>query len=326
MARLSPPLMSLGFLIAPLCALPAAVVAPQAAGLTEGDWERDLFDDGKIRLIFRTDDLGFCHTSNVAFEQTAEEGFVSAVSVLVNTPWLDEAVEMLRRHPEISVGVHLCLNSEWELYRWGPVLPIAEVPSLVDEWGKFFPSRALFNANEPRLEEIDRELRAQIDLALRKGLDISHFDHHMGTAAETRERRAVLERIADDYDLAISRWFGERQVGNVYMVEPEDKPDALLESLSEITEPGTYLVVSHTGLETPEMMAMSDAHVHPWAPQPMAAHRAAELRALCDPRLRALVEGRGWEIIGYDVLRERFLDRMSNPYPDDDEDDTTAPE
>src|ERR1043166_7692325 len=98
----------------------------------------DLFNDGKVRLVIRCDDIGFCHAANMAFEKIADTGKVSAVSVIVNTPWLDEAVEILKRHPEISVGVHCCLNSEWVPYRWGPVLPAKEVPSLVDEWGKFF--------------------------------------------------------------------------------------------------------------------------------------------------------------------------------------------
>jgi hypothetical protein len=200
------------------------------------------------------------------------------------------------------------------MYRWGPVLPVTEVPSLVDEWGYFWPSRALFNENEPKIDEIERELRAQIDLALAKGLNLSYFDHHMGTAAETPERVAVLRRIADDYGLAISRWFGERPLQGYYTIPPEEKPDKVLELVSGITEPGTYLIVTHTGLETPEMMAMSDAFVHPWAPQPMASHRLGELNALIDPRLRAVIEERGMEIVGYDVFRERFLDQMREPH------------
>lgn len=59
------------------------------------------------RLIIRCDDIGFCHGVNMAFKRVAEAGMVSSVSVIVNTPWLDEAVEILKQHPEISVGIHL---------------------------------------------------------------------------------------------------------------------------------------------------------------------------------------------------------------------------
>ncbi|HEQ60667.1 MAG TPA: ChbG/HpnK family deacetylase, partial [Firmicutes bacterium] len=65
----------------------------------------DLFNDGKIRLIIRLDDIGFCHAANLAFEKIANEGCVTAVSLMVTTGWLDEAVDMLKAHPEVSVGV-----------------------------------------------------------------------------------------------------------------------------------------------------------------------------------------------------------------------------
>ena len=73
----------------------------------------------------------------------------------------DETVEILKRHPEVSVGVHVCLNSEWTPYRWGPVLPAKEVPSLVDEWGHFFGTRKDMLANKPDMDEVEKEIRAQ---------------------------------------------------------------------------------------------------------------------------------------------------------------------
>src|SRR3954462_4450915 len=89
----------------------------------------NLFADDKIHLVVRCDDFGFTHASNMALEKLLNEGVISAASVIVNTGWLDETVEILKKHPEVSVGVHVCLNSEWLPYKWGPVLPAKEVPS-----------------------------------------------------------------------------------------------------------------------------------------------------------------------------------------------------
>lgn len=292
--RLSPAALLAVFLVLPSGAAPA-----------------DLFGDGEIRLIVRCDDIGMNHATNMAFERVAREGIVTAASVLVTTPWLGEAVEILRRHPEISAGVHLCLNAEWLNYRWGPVTPWTEVPSLVDEWGHFWPTRALFNEHRPRLEDIERELRAQVDLALRHGLRLAYIDHHMGTAGETPERQDILERIARDHGIGISRWYGETQAANIYSVSPEAKTEALLDGLAAITEPGLYLAVMHVALDHPEMAVLQDAH--PWAPSPVSAYRAAETEALCDPRLRQIIDSRGIRLVGYNTLRARFLDRVRNP-------------
>src|SRR3982751_2931351 len=95
-----------------------AVAVTSAWGQEVGD----LYGDGKIRLVVRADDFGFSHASNMALERLLKEGVMTSAGVIVNTGWLDETVGILKGHPEVSVGVHVCLNSEWVPYRWGPVL------------------------------------------------------------------------------------------------------------------------------------------------------------------------------------------------------------
>lgn len=289
----------------------AAIAAVSVYDVQDSEANMDLFEDGKIYLIVRADDMGFCHACNAGFEQVMEEGVLTAASVIVNTPWLDEAVEILSRHPEVSVGVHTCLNSEWVPYRWGPVLGADRVPSLVDEWGNFFGTRADLQANNPDMDEFEAEIRAQIDLALRKGLNLSYIDHHMSAAVETPEMRRRFEQIADDYGLAISRYFGEQIGAQIYSTPIEEKADSLIDQISAITEPGLYITVHHVLLDQPEVQVLRDLNASGLAE--MSRHRQAEADALCDPRLRQVIEERGIELIGYDVLRDRFRDRMVRP-------------
>lgn len=292
-----------------------ATAQPEENYYTMNPWAtsepHDAFGDGKIRLVIRMDDIGMNHAVNQAFKQIAETGKVSAVSIIVNTPWLDEAVELSKQFPDISYGVHTNLNSEWTPYRWGPVLPPGEVPSLVDEWGKFHGTRADLMAGNPDPDEMEKEIRAQIDLALAKGINISYLDHHMGAAVSTPEFLERFVRIADDYGLAVSRWFGESAGPNIYAVDPERKLDVLLEGLAGIDEPGTYLVVCHPGLDVPEMQVLKDLNTT--GLENMSVHRQAETDMLTSPRLAALMEERGIELVGYDVFKERFLDRMAPP-------------
>ncbi|OLC77203.1 MAG: hypothetical protein AUH78_04970 [Gemmatimonadetes bacterium 13_1_40CM_4_69_8] len=107
------------------------------------------------------------------------------------------------------MGVHLALNSEWKGYRWGPVLGKEAVPTLVDSVGYFTPSTEQFLARKYDLGEVERELSAQVERALKSGLKISYVDYHMGTAVATPQLPAVVERIAQKYGLGILRYFGE---------------------------------------------------------------------------------------------------------------------
>ncbi len=272
---------------------------------------RDLFGDGEIRLIVRCDDIGLNHATNQAFARVAREGIVTAASVMVTTPWLDEAVEILREHPALDTGVHVCLNSEWWPYRWGPVTPAGRVSSLVDEWGRFLPTRAAVMARSPDLDEAEREMRAQVAAAQCRGLTISYMDHHMLTIVADPGLRARFEAVGRSLGLALSGWFGERHGPAIYSAPPEKKAEVMIEGLRSLTEPGLYLVMAHPALDEPEMRALRD--LNPDGLADVARHRQAEMEMLCDPRLREVIAERGIVLTGYTELRGRFLSHMATP-------------
>jgi predicted glycoside hydrolase/deacetylase ChbG (UPF0249 family) len=264
------------------------------------------------RLIIRCDDIGFCHGVNMAFKRIAERGMVSSASVIVNTPWLDEAVEILKQHPEISVGIHLNLNSEWKEFKWGPVTPHDKVPSLVDPFGKFYGTRKDFFSHRPKVSEVATELRAQIDLAKRKGLKISYIDNHMSTAISTLEFQEEMEKIAKEYHIGISRYFGEQEVQNVYAVEPEQKLSQALKNLETITN-GLYLLVCHVGTDDAEMQAMTDSNAV--GPKNMSKHRQAEGDVLCSPDYKAELQAKGIQLVGYTAILGQ--EKMRRPFVSD---------
>src|SRR5688500_8847802 len=162
-----------------------------------------------VYLIIRTDDAGMSHSVNMALQRLIKTGLPVSVSVMFPTPWYQETVEILKRYPDVSVGIHLTLNSEWKNYRWGPVLGRTAVPSLVDADGYFFASADELYRNRPDLGEVERELRAQIDRALKSGLKIDYVDYHMGTVMQYPEFRDLTERLAREYGLGMSHYFGE---------------------------------------------------------------------------------------------------------------------
>ncbi len=267
--------------------------------------------DGPAMLI-RADDMGMSHGQNQAFRKLIETGMPLSVSVMFACPWWKQAVEILEEHPDVSVGVHLTLNAEWKHYRWGPVLGRSAVPSLVDDQGYFFPSRALLYDNDPQLDEIEAELRAQVQRAVDTGLQIDYLDYHMGAAVETPETRAIVEQIAADYDLAISRWFGEDYSNITYSAPIGSKTDSLVSRINRLDPDAVNLQVVHIAPEQSDMNDLID--LNEFGLSDMAGHRYHELQALLSPEFREALEQNQVRLVTYrDVVREMGLDSMERP-------------
>ena len=266
-----------------------------------------------IPILIRSDDWGMCHAVNIAGKELIESGVPVSASVMFVCPWYQEAVELLRQHPEISVGIHLTLNAEWKDYRWGPIAGASVVPSLVDSLGFFFPSRSKLFANNPKLDEIEKELRAQVERAVHSGIRIDYLDYHMGAAVQTSETRAIVEKLAAEYHLAISRYFDEIDVQGIYAVPVEHKRDSLLAQIAALKRGGTKLFVFHIGVDTPEMRGLQD--LNPSGPKDMSRHRQAELEALLSPEFHKLLSDSRYRFVTYrQMVVERGLELMKRPH------------
>jgi predicted glycoside hydrolase/deacetylase ChbG (UPF0249 family) len=139
------------------------------------------FAAGDRIAIVHCDDIGMCHAANQGAFEALARGPATCGSAMVPCPWFAEAAALARERPGVDLGVHLTLNCEYRGYRWGPVLGASAVPSLVLADGGF-PMASRDVAARAREDEVERELRAQIERALDAGVDVTHLDAHMGTA------------------------------------------------------------------------------------------------------------------------------------------------
>jgi predicted glycoside hydrolase/deacetylase ChbG (UPF0249 family) len=252
-----------------------------------------------VEILIRCDDIGMCHAVNTAIKEVLDTGLPISASVMFTCPWYQEAVQILKAYKNVSVGIHLTLNAEW-------------ANSLVDSAGFFFPSRAALFANNPTLEDIESELRAQIERALQTGLPIDYLDYHMSAAMQTLATREIVEKLAHEYNLGISRYFGEEDLEGWYGSPIAGKKDTVLQRLRR-AEPGTTrLFVFHVGLDTPEMSALVD--LNPFGPKEMSRNREAEFRALTSPEFRSLLNDRNITLKTYsDLVKENGLKGMQRP-------------
>ncbi|MEN8194328.1 MAG: ChbG/HpnK family deacetylase [Bacteroidota bacterium] len=263
-------------------------------------------------LLIRCDDIGMAHSVNMAVKEVIDLGIPFSASVMFTCPWYAEAVNILKNNNHVSIGIHLTLNSEWKNYRWGPVLGKEAVPSLVDSNGYFFPSRKLFYENNPTLSDVENELRAQIKRAIDTGLKIDYVDYHMGTAVDKIEHREIVEKLAEEYDLAISRYFGEVDVKSLYNDPIEHKTDSLTRIFEEIKANQLNLLVYHVGMDTPELRSMID--MNSFGLKEMSKHRNAELNALCSPLFEYLIRNNNVQLLNYrDVIDSLNLKNMRRP-------------
>lgn len=130
--------------------------------------------------VVHVDDIGMSHAANLGAFAALEHGPASCGSIMVPCPWFRQAAEHASAHPELDLGVHLTLNAEFDAYRWGPVAGRSAVPSLVDEQGYLYRT-SLEVAQHAKSDEVLVELRAQVQMAIDAGVDVTHLDSHMGT-------------------------------------------------------------------------------------------------------------------------------------------------
>jgi chitin disaccharide deacetylase len=262
--------------------------------------------DGKTRLIVRADDIGSSHAANRACIEAHVNGIATSVEIMVNCSWFPEAVALLKQHPGYDVGVHLMLTSEWDMVKWRP---LTSCPSLVDEDGYFYPmiwpgdnydpSRTLKHADW-KLEEIEQELRAQIELALKHVPQVSHLSTHMGFTSIDEKVELLVRKLAEEYNLDINpgdygvKWFpGWRGA-----VTLEEKIDKFIGNLKAL-EPGTYIFIEHPAYNEPEMRAT----FHPGYTN-VATDRDDVTRVLTSERVKNFIIASGIELISYRDLKK----------------------
>jgi len=261
----------------------------------------------EIRLIVKGDDMGAAHGINLGTIAAYKQGVLTATNVIVPGPWFPEAARLLKENPGLDVGVHLALTSEWDNVKWRPV---TSVPSLVDEDGWLFPlvqpragaaaGRSIKERNW-KLDEIERELRAQITIAKRHLPTVSYTWNHMGFTSLGPEVASLVSRLSKEYGLVVPSELGVQRIGTVWDGRDSgavkaDKLAAKLETLGA----GLWLHIDHASTDDAEMRAIGHTG-YEW----VAADRSANVEAWTSPKVREVITRRGIKLTNYRELSRR---------------------
>lgn len=251
---------------------------PATAQTTKTLQEKLGYDKTAKLLIIHADDLGSSQSENAASFYAMEKGSVNSGSIMVPCPWFEQVVDYAKDHPRADLGIHLTLNSEWRHYKWGPVSDPVEVKSLLDK-NPYFPDNLGHVAEHAKIEEADKELRAQIQTALDRGIDLTHLDTHMGAMALRPDLMRLYMKLGLDFKLPVmiskQEWsdFNKNDkdlsentpvvLDNIYVAAPDDYKNGMTSYYTKILQnlkPGVHTVLMHTGYDNDEMRAITTGH------------------------------------------------------------------
>jgi chitin disaccharide deacetylase len=257
-----------------------------------------MLSSNEIGLVTRADDVGTFRSVTAATYDANHNGILRNASLMAPTPFIEEAAAGLIGKTDLCFGAHLTMTSEWRTVKWGPVLDVSAVPSLVDKNGHLFSTPMRLHRRGVVFDEMLAECKAQLAKLRSLGFPISYIDTHMGFAwlfengDESRRFEDVLREWA-------------REEGVIYMPPLRrmkrvcNSSDDLVSDLVELLEkakPGVHIRVGHPCFDDDEMRAHL---LRNEAPGVQAARRDAQRRQFTDPRVLEVVERRGIRAMTY---------------------------
>jgi len=255
-----------------------------------------------ISLLIRADDIGSFHAANVACIESYQNGIVRSVELMAPCAWFPEAVKMLAENPGYDVGIHLTLTSEWSSVKWRP---LTHCPSLVDKDGYFFPMvwkndnflpNSSISESNWKIEEVEQELRAQIEVSMKYVPQISHLSNHMGFTSLDPKLAKLVEKLAKEYKLDTETNNLKYFNGWGRDAKPEERIDKFCENLEKLT-PGQYLFVEHPARDTEEMKTVGHKGY-----ENVGIDREWVTRVFTSEKVKQVIQKKGIKLIGYGDL------------------------
>lgn len=153
-----------------------------------------------MRIIINADDMGRSEDVNQAVIGLHQKGVVSSTTLMANASHFTEAVDLLKRHPELGCGVHLCLD--------GPYNSASDYQTLIDsETMSFYGNKEVvkkIRSSSFDKDEVFREFGLQIEKVQDQGIKISHLDTHHNLHLYFPILKQVI-RVARKYGLSYIR-------------------------------------------------------------------------------------------------------------------------
>jgi len=276
--------------------------------------------DSKL-LIIHADDLGVSHSENEASISALQNGSVSSASIMVPCPWFPEIANYASQHPTADLGLHLTLTAEWKFYKWGTVVPTSEASSLLNSKG-FFPDNSAEVATKAKLNEVEKELNGQVERAKQFGIDVTHFDTHMGSLLGTTDLLKLYIKLGHKYKVPVllHRGFAKAMLNinlddyitkndvvldQIYMANPEDYKKGMKNFYSGVInslKSGLNIILLHAALDNAEMQAVTVDH-----PDFGSAWRQADYDFFSSEECKKILRDQKIQVVTWREIRDKIV-------------------
>jgi predicted glycoside hydrolase/deacetylase ChbG (UPF0249 family) len=276
-------------------------------------------------LILHADDIGMCYEANESAKAYLEDGDIQSAALMVPCPWYNEMADWYSKNPDYDLGLHLALTSEWKWYRWGPVALPSTVPGLIDKEGYLFRS-VMGVATSASAKEIETEVRAQIDKAIKVGPRPGHIDTHMGTLFARPDYTQVYLKLAEEYRIPAMAIEMTPETTAKFRKQGYPMSDEMVEVISDYKlpklddfhsapggdtyeqkkenffamvqsmKPGLHEMIFHPSFETEGLKKITNS----WQ------QRVWEAKMFADPTVKSFLKGQGVQFTNWKEIMKRF--------------------
>lgn len=254
------------------------------------------------RLIVRGDDMGFSHSADAALIKSYNEGIETSIEVIVPSPWFPETVKMLQRNPRIDVGLHFAITSEWDNIRWRPLTDCASLKNADGYFyqmlfkNKNYPGQAVMD-NAWKMDDIEKEMRAQIEMAKKYIPRLSHISGHMGSTFFAPEMKELNAKLSKEYNIPIVdvRDNTINYIGFDFRNKTtEERTQAFIDMLDKLEDGKTYVYVEHPGLDNEELRA-----IHHIGYEDVAKGRQDVTTIFTSEKVKEAIVRKGIQLVSY---------------------------
>ena len=228
------------------------------------------------QLIVQADDFGMCLAINEAIEKLLFAKAISSASVMAPCAWAWDAIARASAIPDVDLGVHLTLTSEWGAMRWRPIATGSSTCGLVDLTGAFHAQDLDISASR---DVVFSECLGQVRALRNMGMHPTHIDSHMFSmcndtlvhvyreVSKTECLPMLLPRRVNGRACACYGEFSDTlYVDDLLYVTKDVSPDAwsshYLQLIKEL-RPGVTVLLAHPGFDTSELRSISGVDT-PW--------------------------------------------------------------